>query len=355
MLTAGATIGILGGGQLGQMLALAAQPLGLRTIIFTPEPDSPASQVAEQTIVADYTDIAALNKFAALCDVITFEFENIPLASAELLAAQKPFYPQPPVLAITQDRIAEKQFVNDCGIATAPWHAVHDAASLHAAIEQLGLPLILKTTRMGYDGKGQRKVSSAGEAEAVLKALGNHLIAEGIVNFKRELSVIIARNAGGEMACFPLTENIHRNHILYQSLAPAQAHNELQQQARLIAEQLVSQLNLVGLIAIELFETADGQLLVNELAPRPHNSGHWTIEGAATSQFTQLLQAVTRMPLGDAAATHQTVMTNLLGDEITLYRQNTNLQAGTYFHDYGKTEIKTGRKMGHVTIIKPLI
>ena len=349
------TIGVLGGGQLGRMLAQAARALGLRSIVYTPEAGSPAAQVADETMIGDYRDEAALTKFAELCDVITFEFENIPLSSAEFLAALKPFYPQPQVLAITQDRIAEKTFVNGCGIATAPWHGVSDQVGLQTALEKLSLPFILKTVRMGYDGKGQRKVNTAAEAAAALAELGSHLIAEGLVHFKRELSIIVARGIDGQVACFPLTENIHHNHILYQSIAPAVASADLQTQAVAIAKKLADELNLIGLMAIELFETIDGELLVNELAPRPHNSGHWTIEGAATSQFTQLLQTICGLPLGPTNAMHQAVMTNLLGDKISPYRQTQSLPANTFFHDYGKAQIKAGRKMGHITEIKPLV
>lgn len=347
------TLGILGGGQLGRMIALAAPPLGIRTVVFTPETNSPASYVTNHTLIADYDDADALAEFARACDVITYEFENIPLQTVRSLNSLKPVYPSPAALAVTQDRVLEKSFINDCGLATAPWHVVTDETAIASAIEKLGLSLILKTIRLGYDGKGQRKINNADEARQALTELGAPLIAEGMVQFTRELSIIIARNQKGEMRTFPLVENVHRDHILYQTIAPAAATQAQQETAKRMAEILAQKLELVGILAIELFELEDGSLLVNELAPRPHNSGHWTIEGCYTSQFTQLVRALVGMPLGSADAHHAAVMTNLLGSEIeqlSIYAQ----QALTYMHDYGKTESKPGRKMGHVTQLKPL-
>jgi 5-(carboxyamino)imidazole ribonucleotide synthase len=349
-----ATIGIVGGGQLGRMTALAAARLGYRCHILTPEPDSPAAQVSAGVTLGDYEDPAALRDFAARVDVITFEFENVSAAGLELLASLKPVRPGPAVLRISQDRLAEKGFLNRAGIATAPWRAVEDLAGLHAAVAELGLPAILKTTRLGYDGKGQFMLRHGDDAAQAFDALApKPLVLEGFVNFSCEISVVVARGVDGGIAAFDTVENRHRDHILDMTFAPARIPERIAAAAQTIARQVAVALDLVGLLAVEMFVDADGQVLVNEIAPRPHNSGHWTIDACPASQFEQHVRAVAGLPLPPAVRHSDAVMKNLVGPAEAALWPEILATPGLIPHLYGKAEARPGRKMGHVTRLFP--
>ncbi|MBL8696737.1 MAG: 5-(carboxyamino)imidazole ribonucleotide synthase [Alphaproteobacteria bacterium] len=345
----GSTIGILGGGQLGRMTALAAARLGYRTHVFCPEPDAPASQVSGATTRGAYDDPAAQVRFAAAVDVITYEFENIPLAPVEALACVKPVRPSPGVLAICQDRIREKHAVNAAGIATARFAAIETDRDLAAALATVPPPAILKTARLGYDGKGQARVADAAEAAAAFARFGRvACVLEGIVDFTCEVSVIAARGRDGAVACYPTVENRHKHHILDETIAPAALPAAVAQEAERIARTIATRLDVVGLLAVEMFVTRDGRVLVNELAPRPHNSGHWTIDACVTNQFEQLVRAVAGLPLGSPERHSDAVMKNLIGDEV-LDWPRLAAEPGACLHLYGKAEPRPGRKMGHVT------
>lgn len=346
----GSTIGIVGGGQLGRMLARAASRMGYKTHIFTPEKDSPASHVATATTIGAYQDATALRAFAQSVDVITFEFENIPAETLEMLDAITVVRPKPSVLFTTRHRLREKEFIRAQGISTAPFAPVRTADELGQAIKTIGTPSVLKTCELGYDGKGQVVIKSPEEAAKAWASLGKtDCILEGFINFTAEASMIVARSTHGEMRCYPLVENIHRDHILYKTIAPAPFINEHQDAAVKIAKTLAEQLDVVGLLAVELFVTKDG-LLVNELAPRPHNSGHWSMEGAPTAQFEQHVRAICGWALGDTTA-RPCEMINLLGDEWKLWEEYAK-KPEAHVHLYGKTESRPGRKMGHVTLVK---
>jgi 5-(carboxyamino)imidazole ribonucleotide synthase len=351
----GGRIGVLGAGQLGRMLALAAARLGYRVHIFAPDAaDSPAAQVAAVRTTAAYDDAGALRAFAAAVDVVTFEFENVPAAAVETLAAAVPVRPSPRALAVTQDRLVEKRFVQAAGVAVPTFVQVDGPADLTPAAETTGLPAVLKTRRFGYDGKGQAKLASLPDAEAAWQAIGRApAILEAFVPFEREISVVAARGLDGEIACYPPTENRHENHILRTSIAPALLRDEIAARAAEIARTLLERLDYVGVLGVELFLERGGRLLVNELAPRVHNSGHWTMDGAATSQFEQHVRAICGLPLGSAAALARAEMTNLLGDEIDGWRDILG-DPNARLHLYGKAEARPGRKMGHVTRLSPL-
>lgn len=347
----GSTIGIVGGGQLGRMLARAASRMGYKTHIFTPEKDSPASHVSTATTIGAYQDAVALRAFAQSVDVITFEFENIPAETLEMLDAITVVRPKPGVLFTTRHRLREKEFIRAQGIKTAPFAPVQTEAELWEAVKTIGTPSVLKTCEMGYDGKGQVVIKSPEEAQKAWAQLGKtECILEGFVEFSAEASIIVARSTHGEMRCFPLVENIHREHILHKTIAPASFINEHQEQAVKIAKTLSEKLDVVGLLAVELFVTKDG-LLVNELAPRPHNSGHWSMEGAPTAQFEQHIRAICGWALGDTTAYRPCEMINLLGDEWKLWEEYAK-NPEAHVHLYGKTESRPGRKMGHVTMVK---
>ncbi|MBM3566213.1 MAG: 5-(carboxyamino)imidazole ribonucleotide synthase [Alphaproteobacteria bacterium] len=349
----GSTIGIVGGGQLGRMTVLAAARLGYRCHIFTPETDSPAEQVAAQTTVAPYENGGALDAFAAAVDVVTFEFENIPADSVRRMAAHAPVRPSPDVLRIAQDRILEKSFVNKSGIATAPWREVRDVPSLRAAAQAVGLPAVLKTARMGYDGKGQVKLAAGDDLAAAWTGLGaDAAILESFVDLEREISVIVARGLDGKTASYPAVENVHTDHILDTTTAPAAISSTLADAARRTAETIAVQLGLVGLLAVEMFVSRDGALLVNELAPRPHNSGHWTIDACPVSQFEQLVRAVAGLPLGSTERHSDAIMTNLIGGAVLDWPRFA-AEPGACLHLYGKKDTREGRKMGHVTRLYP--
>ena len=351
----GSTLGILGGGQLGRMIAIAAANLGYRCHIYGPDLDPPAGLVAAATTVALYEDEAALAVFAESVDAITYEFENVPAATVAFLEARRPVRPGAKALAVAQDRIAEKTFANANGAATAPFRAVDSRADLDAAIAAVGLPAVLKTRCFGYDGKGQATIRTAADVDAAFAAMkGAPAILEGFVDFVAEVSVIAARGVAGDVAVFDVVENRHRHHILDVTLAPAPGLDPaLALQAQTIAHDFLIALDYVGVLTIELFVTRDGRLLVNEMAPRVHNSGHWTIEGAESSQFEQTARAALGLPLGCPLRRGDAVMLNLIGDDVRGWARLL-LAEGAHLHLYGKAEARPGRKMGHVTRILPL-
>jgi 5-(carboxyamino)imidazole ribonucleotide synthase len=352
----GDTIGILGGGQLGRMLAMAAARLGLRCQIFSPEPDSPAFDVVLNATCAEYADVEALELFANDVDVVTYEFENVPAATAMVLAARRPVIPAQKILETTQDRLVEKDFITKLGIGTADYADVSSAATLRTAITRIGLPAVIKTRRFGYDGKGQAIIRKGDDPDQIWNDLGTKsAILEAFVPFEREISVIAARSADGEVECYDVTENEHRDHILKISRAPADIPDELAAQARSIAEKIANALNYVGVLAVEMFvvkENGGPQVLVNEIAPRVHNSGHWTLDGASISQFEQHIRAIAGWPLGKPVRHGPVTMTNLIGDDILGYEQWLTVPGATV-HLYGKGPPRPGRKMGHVTEVLP--
>jgi 5-(carboxyamino)imidazole ribonucleotide synthase len=354
-LAPGAALGILGGGQLGRMLALAAARLGFDTVILEPEPDAPAARVAAHAIVAAYDDEAALAELAARAQVVTYEFENVPAAAVDrLIALGAVVAPGPRALAVAQDRFEEKTFLNDAGVATVAFAAADNPDSATAAVAALGAPVLMKTRREGYDGKGQRWVEHAADAASVFQALGGApVIVEAPAAFARELSVIAARGRDGAIAVYPLAENHHAQGVLRRSLAPARVSPATAAQAERIAIRILTGLDYVGVIGVELFELADGTLLVNEFAPRVHNTGHWTQDGCQVDQFEQHVRAVAGWPLGPAAATHGVEMLNLLGDEADDWRRYAG-EPDSRLHLYGKRDAKPGRKMGHVNRLRPL-
>jgi 5-(carboxyamino)imidazole ribonucleotide synthase len=353
-LAPGAVIGIVGGGQLGRMIALAAARLGFRCHVLTPEADAPALQVTDLATVAAYDDPAALARFAAAADVVTIEFENLPVEPLRELARVRPVRPDPGVLAICQDRILERAFLERIGVPVAPHAAVRSAAELRAGLGRLRAPAVLKTARFGYDGKGQLGLGPDADPDAAWTRLGTDTaLLEAFVDFEREISVVTARGQDGGRASFVPVENQHRDHILRRTIAPAPIPAVLADEARAHAERIAERLELVGLLAVEMFVTRDGRLLVNELAPRPHNSGHWTIDACATSQFEQLVRAVCGLPLGDPTTLCGATMDNLLGEEIERWRDLLT-EPGARLHLYGKREARPGRKLGHVTRLAPL-
>jgi 5-(carboxyamino)imidazole ribonucleotide synthase len=343
----GATIGILGGGQLGRMLSVAASRLGYRTHIFEPSASPPAADVAHACTTASYDDVAALAGFAASCDVITYEFENVPTAALDLLEAAKPIRPNRRALAISQDRIAEKDFLTGLGLITAPYRAVQSLPDLITALDKIGVPSILKTTRLGYDGKGQVRLRSSADAPAAHAAMaGADCVLEGFIAFTHEVSVIAARGPDGAISCYDPGENVHRDGILHTTTLPARLSPSQRTDAVLLAAKILNALDYVGVLGVELFVTQAG-LIVNEIAPRVHNSGHWTQNGCAVDQFEQHIRAVVGLPLGDGVRHSDVVMENLIGDDIAkvpaiLREKNAAL------HLYGKEQARAGRKMGHV-------
>ncbi|HET6469089.1 MAG TPA: 5-(carboxyamino)imidazole ribonucleotide synthase [Geminicoccaceae bacterium] len=351
----GAVIGILGGGQLGRMTALAAARLGYRCHVFAPEPESPAAEVAAAWTRADWRDAAALDRFAAEVDVATLEFENVPTAALARLAARIPCRPGAQVLEVTQDRLAEKGFVDALGLPTTRWRRVTSARELALTRRDLGDRCILKTTRLGYDGKGQVALAADADAAAAWTAFGaGEGILEAFVDFRLELSVITARGGDGAVASYPPVENRHREHVLARTVAPAPIDGVLAREAVAMAEAIARALDLTGLLAVEMFLDRAGRLLVNELAPRPHNSGHWTIDACAVSQFEQLVRAVCGLPLGDPGRFADAEMENLLGDDAARWPEILR-EPGARLHLYGKREARPGRKMGHVTRLTRLL
>jgi len=349
-LAPGATIGIIGGGQLGRMLAMAAARLGYRTVILEPQPDCPAAQVANAHLVAAYDDAEALAELGRRCDVLTFEFENVPLEAANVLAGgTTPLYPPARALEVAQDRLAEKKFLNDLGISTARFHAVHNEQDAKAALAALEGGAILKTRRLGYDGKGQARLSPDSDAAASFRDLGGvPQIMEAEVDFDCEISIVAARDAAGQVAAFEPARNLHRDGILRSSSLPSGVALATENAARDIAVQILDALDYVGVIGIEFFVLRDGAVLVNEIAPRVHNSGHWTEAACAVSQFEQHVRAICGLPLGSPVRHSDCVMENLIGDDIARCTQLL-AERGVLVHLYGKAEIRPGRKMGHFT------
>lgn len=351
-LAPGDTIGILGGGQLARMLAMAAAQLGLHVHIYAPEADSPAFAVAAARTVAAYDDAAALAGFAAAVDVVTYEFENVPAETVALLDPLRPVRPNGRALVVTQDRLHEKSFLRDLGLTTAPFAAVDDAAALKEAAERLGRPTILKTRRFGYDGKGQRTLREDADLAAASDSLGQPCILEGVVPFEREVSVVAARGGDGAFAAYDVGENVHREGILRTTRLPAAIGPATQAAAIAAARTIADALDYVGVLAVEFFVVSDPaageRLMVNEIAPRVHNSGHWTLGGAVTSQFEQHIRAVSGWPLGSTRRHGGIAMRNLIGAEADGWHAILAAE-GESLHLYGKAEARPGRKMGHVT------
>ena len=355
----GSTIGMLGGGQLGRMAALAAASLGYKVHVFSPEEDGPAAQVTSRNSVAAYDDWKALESFADSVDVVTYEFENVPAATAEFLIKRVSVRPGPNVLHICQNRLREKDFCNSISVPTTRYAEATNAETLARVTRDFGFPCILKTAELGYDGKGQVFIAYGDDIKAAWNSMSGGqataaAIVEGFVDFRMEISVIIARSADGSSECYVPVENHHKNHILDQTHAPARITSDLADRAEIIARRIAEEMDLEGLLAIEMFVTADDYILVNEMAPRPHNSGHWTMDACVTSQFEQFIRAVVGLPLGSPERHCNAVMKNLIGDEADDWR-NILSEPGAKLHLYGKAEARPGRKMGHVNRLSPKI
>jgi len=350
-LAQGATIGILGGGQLGRMLSVAASRLGFKTHVFEPGANPPAGHVADQITTASYDDVAALTAFADAVDVITYEFENIPTSALDTLEALKPIHPNRRALATSQDRLVEKEFLQSLGLNTAPFATVDTLDDLTDAISSVGTPAILKTRRFGYDGKGQARIMSPEDApQAFADMAGAPSLLEGFVEFSHEVSVIAARGQHGDIACFDPGENVHVDGILHTTTVPATLSNAQSTDAVLLAARILNALDYVGVMGVELFVTPQG-LIVNEFAPRVHNSGHWTQNGCAIDQFEQHIRAVAGWPLGDGKRHSDVAMENLIGDDMDKVA-TLAAEPNTALHLYGKADVKPGRKMGHVNRIE---
>jgi 5-(carboxyamino)imidazole ribonucleotide synthase len=353
----GSTVGVLGSGQLGRMFAIAARRMGYRVHTFSPDSDTPTGQVADREYEHPYDDLDAVREFARGVEVVTFEFENVPAETAEAAAQLAPVRPSGAVLHTTQHRLREKTFLSAHGFPVAPFRHVRTAEDLTAALGEVGLPAVLKTAGFGYDGKGQTRIGSAQDAPAAFAALrGQEGVLEAFVDFEREVSVVAARGRGGEFAHYGVVENTHSRHILDLSVAPARVAEAVEREAVGIARAVLEELEVVGVTCVEFFLTRAGRLLVNELAPRPHNSGHFTFDACVTSQFEQQLRAVCDLPLGSTELLRPAAMANLLGD---LWQQGEPLwRAAAAFpnvklHLYGKTDARPGRKMGHLTALAP--
>ena len=351
----GATVGVLGSGQLGRMFAIAARQLGYRVHTYSPDDDTPTGQVADVESQGAYDDLDRVRKFASSVDVVTFEFENIPVTTVEAAAALVPVRPGGNVLYTTQHRLREKTFLRDAGLPTAEFRRVRSPEELAAALDELGMPAVLKTAGWGYDGKGQTKIESTADCERAWQVVGGkESILEAFIDFEREVSVVAARSTAGDVVDFGAIENVHANHILDVSTAPAGVPRSVARQAAEIARTVLEELEVVGVLCVEFFVTRDGQLLVNELAPRPHNSGHLTIDACVTSQFEQQLRAICELPLGSTEQLRPAAMANLLGD---LWRPGKPdwaaacRQPDVKLHLYGKAEARPGRKMGHLTAL----
>lgn len=352
-LPTGATIGILGGGQLGRMLAVAASRLGLRSHIFEPGANPPAGQVADQVTTASYDDAAALRAFAATVDVITYEFENIPTSALDILEDLRPIFPGREALRVSQDRLTEKDYLTGLGLRCAPYVAVANAVEMQAAVAEIGVPSILKTRRMGYDGKGQARLRTSDDADAAWASMADApAVLEGYIDFSQEISIIGARAQDGAVACFDPGENVHRDGILHKTTVPAPLSPSLRSDAILMAARILTALDYVGVLGVELFVTPSG-LIVNEIAPRVHNSGHWTQNGCAIDQFEQHIRAIAGWPLGDGKRHSNVVMENLIGGDMNRVPDIAS-EPGAALHLYGKADVKPGRKMGHVNRVSPL-
>ena len=352
VLPPGSTIGILGGGQLGRMLALAAARLGLKCHIFAPEPDSPAFQIAAAHTLAGYRDEAALSRFASSVDAVTYEFENVPVEAVSFLETLRPVRPGSKALRIAQDRLLEKRLARDLGARTADFASVNSREELDQRTEQIGLPAILKTRRFGYDGKGQASIRSGTDTDTAYAAMkGQPAILESLVPFELEASVVAVRGNDGAFTAYDVVENEHRNHILHRSRVPARLSPDVCAEAIAIARRIADALDYAGAFAVEYF-IMGGQLFVNEIAPRVHNSGHWTLDACLVSQFEQHIRAVAGWPLGSTARHSDVAMINLLGDDVDGWRQLA-AEPNTAVHLYGKAEARPGRKMGHVNRLTP--
>ena len=348
----GSTIGILGGGQLGRMLSVAASRLGYKSHIFEPGANPPAGKVADQVTTAAYEDEAALKAFADAVDVITYEFENIPTSALDILEAHRPIRPGREALRVSQDRITEKDFLTGLGLKTAPYAQMDTAEDLAKAMTEIGTPSILKTRRFGYDGKGQVRLSEDSDPVVAMEEVaGAPSVLEGFVNFSHEVSVIAARGTTGEVACFDPGENVHEGGILRTTTVPARLPGSMRMDAVLMASQILNALDYVGVLGVELFVTKDG-LIVNEIAPRVHNSGHWTQNGCAVDQFEQHIRAVVGLPLGDGKRHNDVVMENLIGEDMDRVPDLLK-EPHVAVHLYGKADVKAGRKMGHANRVTP--
>ena len=353
----GSTIGIIGGGQLGRMLAMAAARLGYRTIVLDPEGDCPAAQVANEQIVAAYDDAHGLARLGTACDVVTYEFENVPVEAARSLAAGHAVYPPPRALEVAQDRLTEKEFLNKAGIPTAPFRAVDSGAELTEALDIMGGSGVLKTRRLGYDGKGQKVFRDAGgdQTHGVYEGMGGvPLILEGFVPFATEISVVAARGLDGTSRAFDPAENLHRGGILKSTTVPANVEPQTIEAARAATLRILDALDYVGVIGVEFFVLGDGSIIANEIAPRVHNSGHWTEAACTVSQFEQHIRAITGLPLGDPKRHSDCVMENLIGDEVGMVGELL-AEPDLVQHLYGKSEARQGRKMGHFTRVQSCI
>ena len=355
MILPGATLGVLGGGQLGRMFTVAAREMGYKVIVLDPDPMSPAAALANDHLQREYTDTEALTSLATQCTAVTTEFENVPVAALRLLEAQSLVRPAATAVEYTQNRIREKTFIRDCGLATAAFHPVRDVAELDAALAQVKLPALLKTAALGYDGKGQRLITDPTQAHIAFAELGSvPCVLEERIELHMELSVLLARSSRGEIAVYPLAENIHVHGILDTSIVPARTSVDIAARADQMARTLAEQLDYCGLMAVEFFLTCDNQLLINEIAPRPHNSGHYTLDACVTNQFEQQVRALCGLPLGETCLLSPVVMINLLGDlwqagapawDKLLQYPNAKL------HLYGKHAARPGRKMGHCNVL----
>ncbi|MCC4324161.1 5-(carboxyamino)imidazole ribonucleotide synthase [Limosilactobacillus reuteri] len=348
----GSTIGIIGGGQLGQMMALDAKQTGMKVIILDPTPHCPAGQVVDEQIVAPYADTKAIEKLADKADVLTYEFENVDLNALEDVQ-DRVYLPQGTnLLYTTKNRLREKNFLRQAGVKTAPFMAVHTSAELKDAVKKIGYPAVLKTSEGGYDGHGQEVLRNKDDLDkcAPILATGDCIL-EGWVPFSHECSVMVGRNEDGEITVFPVSENIHHDEILHLSIVPARISSELQQKAQKIAVQIAQAINLRGILGVEMFVTDDGEIYINELAPRPHNSGHYSIEACNFSQFAIHNRAICNWPLPQVELLKPVVMVNVLGQHVDGVRQQIQKKADWHFHDYGKAEVRHNRKMGHVTIL----
>lgn len=348
----GKTIGIIGGGQLGQMMALDAKQTGMKVIILDPTPHCPAGQVADEQIVAPYADVKAIEELADKADVLTYEFENVDLTALEDVATRS-YIPQGThLLYTTKNRLREKTFLRQAGLKTAPFMAVYNRAELVTAVAKIGYPAVLKTSEGGYDGHGQQVLHQAADLAKCDPILATKdCILEGWVPFKLECSVMVGRNEAGAISVFPVAENIHHDEILHLSIVPARISPALQQQAQAMAVQIAKAIDLRGILGVEMFVTADGQIYINELAPRPHNSGHYSIEACNFSQFAIHNRAICNWPLPKIELLKPVVMVNVLGQHVRGVREQIKHQPAWHFHDYGKAEIRHNRKMGHVTIL----
>ncbi|WP_416148735.1 5-(carboxyamino)imidazole ribonucleotide synthase [Salipaludibacillus sp. HK11] len=349
----GKTVGILGGGQLGRMMALAAREMGYRVAVLEPTPDSPCGQVADYQIESAYDDLKGAEKFVELCDVLTYEFENIDAETATWLEKQA-YLPQgSDLLEITQNRIHEKQAIKSFQVPVVRYRALETQAELQKAREALGLPAVLKTTRGGYDGKGQQVIRTNNDIPVAWKEMEGKgpFVLESWVPFDKEISIVVTRSTTGEMTTFPIAENIHVNNVLHQSIVPARIPYEIEQQAVEIATHLAESFHLIGTLAVEMFVTDDNIVYVNELAPRPHNSGHYTMEACETSQFEQHIRAICGWPLGKTNLLKPAVMVNILGEHVDDVIKNLEGLPDGHVHLYGKKESRTGRKMGHITFL----